>query len=201
MNVFEVTKTNKNCTTEEKHCAVVYLYRVKEFAIDKIAEVTEYAKSTIKNILRNEELLINKAKSLFDKVKTVFSGRTVDNGKEYYSLRGTIGSSKKNVDWNGFEEKAHEGFCAYVVELLDEAGNVIFTKVGYTANCLRRFVEHTGSYMGIWFCRVRQLFYFDSKYSALAGETRLRNLYKEKYPEDFLRNDRFTVYFDEAISL
>lgn len=200
MNVFEVTKTNKNCTTEEKHCAVVYLYRVKEFAIDKIAEVTEYAKSTIKNILRNEELLINKAKSLFDKVKTVFSGRTVDNGKDYCSCRCS-GSSKFNVDWNGLEEKAHGGFCAYVVELLNHAKEVIFTKVGYSANCVRRFAQETGSYIGIAFVRVRQIHFFASETAARNGEDTLRDCYKKKYPNDFLRNDRFTVYYDPQISL
>lgn len=154
--------------THIRHMQVVYLHEIVHEANNKIAEITNYAISTVRNYAKKFMYLLKEAKDFF-----------------YYAC-GTCSIHDKFL----LEEN-----CAYVIELCDNENDPIFLKVGKTDNVKRRMLQLRKKYGLI--PNVKMIFPCEDAEDALIMESALRKSYKEQYPQSFVPNDRFQyVSFD-----
>lgn len=106
---------------ETRNAAIVYLYNVREYTVESLAELTTLAKSTIKNYLRKFANLLDWAKEIFVKGKNIISEKqeefwcyidqiTLSDGTQWCKIGQTTQTPEKRASgfsWviNGKKEK------------------------------------------------------------------------------------------------
>jgi hypothetical protein len=169
----------KQNNIDVKHAQVIYLDKVMNKPIDEIAEITDYAESTIKRYIKKFAHLLSWAKEIFTKTKQKLMGIS-------YEFLGRI-------EWE--VEKTYKP-CAYIIEYFDEKDNFLWLKVGKTSQPLQnRVYQHLNKdYKGIAYKAViKNYFECNNDDDALTMENMLRKYYKQQNNEkDFLPLDRFT---------
>ena len=118
-------------------------------------------------------------------------------------VRGRIFTGVNNIDWNGFAPI--EGNQFYLIDLLDDNGDLIWPKIGTTTRyTCERFKEHitpskqSTSYSehGISKIKVRGL-WDCGDIDPVEVESKVRSYLKRKYGEEnYIKNDRFAIPID-----
>ena len=151
-----------------KHFQVVFLALFEKVSAKKIAEITNYAVSTVKTYIR-------KFKSLLEEAKTIF-----------FSKPEVIVECKL---FNEAKEKC------YLFKFYDEQNKIIFSKIGTTTRKVKdRLKEEIKSYRksGINIYAVKICSVFDCKgLPAEGAESICRAEFIKKFPNTFKKNDRF----------
>lgn len=101
--------------------------------------------------------------------------------------------NKIEINW-ACEDKSNNGIqSCYLVEFLDENKNIIFSKVGTTTRKVyQRMKEECRQYtkkFPIRYCKINRVYILNKPAEVL--ESAFRALYGNKYPDKYLRNDRF----------
>lgn len=175
----------KQTDTKVAHAQVIYLSEVLKMSFDKIAEITEYAISTIKIYTRKFANLLDYAKEIFEQKiikrrKSKYDSIIEDNGLDIYSTGREI---------------------CYLFEFYDDDKNLICSKVGTTTRAVKqRLAEELRSktYKGMGATKaIVHRVYNCGDLPAEGLESLIRSQYIKKYPHSFKKNDRFIgEYFD-----
>lgn len=140
-------------------------------AFDEIAQLFNLAVSTVKTI--------------FYKVRKMLGLTTPTATKEKRNFTGCVTSE--------IVTPAKGVPTAYVVDFVDERGNVVFMKVGKTTRFDLRMKEHLTRYTNIAKIIVRKVYTFATNEECEIMESLMRKYYKAKNNKaDFVRNDRFS---------
>lgn len=173
--------------TEIKHLQVAYLYHVVGEARRWIADITGYAVSTLSTMRTKALGWVDKAKELFEKGIEIVEQKVVmprtDRDFSYYD--------------DGNYQCCHTSKpCAYVISMLNEAGEQLWLKVGKAENAEKRFrneLKDQKTYPGLKHIVINALFPCENDDDALTMENTLRKFYKKLHGGvDYVRNDRFT---------
>ena len=157
------------------HKQVIYLYYVAKTNYQEIANLTDYALSTIDIYIRKFKHLLDCAKDLFTKEKPIKEKVTFEC--EYQEL----------------------GAYTYIIECYNKKFELEYLKVGMTNNLDRRFYE-IGRQSYAKYIKVKKVYSFYDIDAAGAMENILRLVYKDSYEENFVEKDRFKkVHFDKEI--
>lgn len=152
--------------TTTAHLQVVFLTRVLHFTYEVVSEITRYAISTIRTFYYRFKDCVEKAKQIF----------------QYNDC----------IIWDAAPtDKA----CGYVLEFWD-GNKLLFLKIGMTTNIQRRVKEHLRNYnknkrYEKLICKVKMVYETSSEENAIIIEAALREFYKEKYKNAYIRQDRF----------
>lgn len=177
--------TEKQTDVTVKRAQIVYLVHELKWAYDKVAELTGYAVSTVRNYAVKYFNLLDWAKEIFSRVSK------------------KVRKSKYNdmIDANGFDIDTVCGEICYLFEFYTKEKVFICSKVGTTTRTVReRLKEELGhdtyKKMGAEFAVVHRV-YKCGEIPAEGLESRIRAEYIKKYPKAFKKNDRFIgEYFD-----
>ena len=179
--------------TKVKHAQVIYLDKVLNKPIGEIAEITDYAESTVKGYIRKYEHLLEWAREIFSKVKNVIYNAFKGKRKTIFDDRIFIAD---NVDL--LDEKEQK---CYLISFYDCDNNLVCSKVGTTTRTvIKRIKEELNSktYKNRGCEKVKINRVYDCKEVPAEGlESYFRALYIRDYPTKFNKNDRFfDVEFD-----
>lgn len=144
---------------------VLYLYKVRNICSAGVAMHTGYAKSTVRSYACKYSNLLDDAITFFEEeIEVAFSTAP-------------------------FEPN---GYCAYIIECLDEHDRIVFLKVGKTKDYGKREPALLDSYKKHGVRKIDAKFFFNvlDDDDALTMENTLRKHYKQMGCE-FIRNDRF----------
>lgn len=174
---------------------VVYLYR--DHDVDVVAEVTGYAKATVKNYNRKYSSELADAIAFFEKVEE----------EEISNRRKTVKTSDTRIQWgeteitwlNGTEEKDTDGGeKAYLFRFYETGKDVpVFSKIGTTTKtCLTRLKQEIRYYnspkAGFDIERVEVCEIWDcGELPAESYESFMRALLIRQFPNTWKKNDRF----------
>ena len=181
--------------TKVKHAQVIYLDKVLNKPIGEIAEITDYAESTVKGYIRKYEHLLEWAKEIFSKVKDVFYAWQGKRKSPTFDNRIFIA---KDLDLLDGEKKQK----CYLVSFYNDNDELICSKVGTTTE--KYMVDRIKSelrsdtYKKRDCTKVKIHRVYDCKEVPAEGlESYFRALYIRDYPTKFNKNDRFfDVEFD-----
>lgn len=173
---------HEDLTTEQRRAQVVFLYEECNYRYQQIATVTRYAVSTVRNYVYNFFNLLDKARQWFAK-----------------RVRQHLPTYKSRID---SDIEMRKGNCAYVIDLLDKFGDLVYTKIGKTDNIERRTIDHLKNpkyqHDGVFSARIRELYYAENEDDALTIENELRKGYKTQC-KNFIRRDRFIMSGDNEV--
>lgn len=173
-----------------KHAQVIYLRKVLKIASAKIAEITGYAISTIRNYITKFSSLLDWAKEIFNELKEIVEEK-IEKVVEKKDLHcaDIVADCEINCPLP----------CAYIVEMFDAEGAQLWLKIGKAKDILARTRQHfkskTAGYSAVATIIIRRCFYCNNEDDALTMENALRKHYKEKEDCGFIRNDRFSGCF------
>ena len=182
----------KHNDTQVKHAQVIFLHEILKKPISFIADITEYAESTVKGYVKKYKNLLSWAQEIFTKVETTFIA--------YFSKRKTKYDNRvfvaDNVDL--LDEAAEK---CYLISFYDKNDNLVCSKVGTTTRTvIQRVKEELNSktYTSRGCEKVKINRVYDCKNIPAEGlESYLRAIYIRDFPEKFNKNDRFfDVEFD-----
>ena len=172
----------KQNDTNVCHAQVVYLYEVLHKTYSEIAEITNYAVSTIKGYVKKFADLLSWAKEIFE--ETIEKVRK-PRASKYDSV----------IETNGLDITSKNGEMCYLFRFYNAEGDLLCSKVGTTTRTIRkRLIEEltgkTYKRMGatnaivdrVWNC---------GDMPAEGLESLIRSEYIKKYPKSFKKNDRF----------
>lgn len=163
-NYYEEVKTRR--------MQIVYLDKIVKLARTKIAEITQLTISTVKTYCSRFKHLLTKAK------------RTFNDSKHHTNI-------DNRIIW---ETIPPEKPCGYVIEFYNK-NKLLWLKVGKTTRPLReRIKEHLIYYMKKYpdiRCVVKAIYTTETNEGAEVAESALRECYKKKHLESFIKNDRF----------
>ena len=183
----------KQYDTKVAHAQVIYLSKVLEKSNYEIAQITDYAESTVKNYIRKYADLLEWAKEIFSKVKERFVAYCSKRKSPTYDNRIFVA---ENVDLlDNVKEKC------YLISFYDKDNNLVCSKVGTTTReVIKRIKEElrskTYTSRGCETVKINRV--YDCKEVPAEGlESYFRALYIRNYPTKFNKNDRFFgVEFD-----
>ena len=162
-NYYEEVKTRR--------MQIVYLDKIVKLARTKIAEITRLAISTVKTYCNRFKYLLTKAK------------RTFSDNKHHTDI-------DNRIVW---EVVPPEKPCGYIIEFYNR-NKLLWLKVGKTTRPLReRIKEHLIYYMKKYpdiHCIVKAVYTTETNEGAEVAESALRECYKKKHLESFIKNDR-----------
>lgn len=169
----------KQTETKVRQAQVVYLSEVMHKTASEIADITEYAVSTVRTYIRKFADLLEYAKSIFEKVEA------------------KVRKSKYNnmINANGFDIDTRDGELCYLFEFYNEDDILLCSKVGTTTRTIRtrlreELASKTYKNMGATKAIVNRI-YNCGEYPAEGLESLIRSEYIKKYPKSFKKNDRF----------
>lgn len=174
--------------TQTKRAQVVFLTYVKEETADFIAELTGYAKSTVKQYAKKFVDLLEVAKEMFK-----HSRKTADQKHTMPTENTVIQTTKGEIEFHADSNYPAGTQIFYLIRAFDSTGKRLFSKVGTTSRTVKqRMTEHLRDYkkLGvvkivvdkIWNCGCLPAEGFESWFRAV---------YISKFTEAFKKNDRF----------
>ena len=87
-------------------------------------------------------------------------------------------------------------FCAYVLELFDASGNLLWVKIGKANDLHTRCKQHLSckGYRkeGLAYIEVKEVYYAENEDDAMTIENELRKHYKARKDANFVPKDRFS---------
>lgn len=155
---------------------IIYLrYECKKTPCE-ISPYVDYAYSTIKTYFY-------KYRDLFNKSKEIFTSK-----KEFdWTTQGIM----NNLDFEPKNEKC------YFMKFYDEEGNLVFSKIGTTKGSIQARAERLKTSYKIKISKIEILACFSTGGIPAEGmESYCRSMLMLKYPEYFVKNDRFFIDID-----
>lgn len=169
----------KQTDLKVKRAQVVYLSKVLNKTYDEIAEISGYAKATVKSYVKKFIDLLDYAKSIFEEVKIHFRKSKYD----------------EKINDNNFEIRESGKELCYLFEFYNDDDVLLCSKVGTTKRSIRkRLIEElrskTYKNMGVTKAKINRV-YDCGSLPAEGLESLLRSEYIRRYPQSFKKNDRF----------
>lgn len=183
--------------TEVRRAQIVYLKEVLGMAWDKIAEITGYAVSTVKNYARKFADLLDYAKSIFGGAVEKVVNVVAKNRRSKYD---------EMIDnFTTCDIKLKDGLQkCYLFKFLDSNNELVYSKVGTTTDSVRnRLTTEIRDYRksGYDIARVEiDRVWYCGELPAEGLESLIRSEYIKQYPKAFKKNDRFiNTLFDLSL--
>lgn len=181
--------------TEVRRAQVIYLHNVLGWTCTQIQKVVKLAKSTITSYYSKYKNLLEKAKQWFGEVTTTMVTKAIELEEKIVDIPRKIRTNANII----FECDNVKGNVAYIIEHYNSNNNLLWLKVGKTNDTTRRFREHLRDYQKkgidvtkavikkLYPCGIEE----ESGNDALTMENILRKHYMQKYPNNYVKQDRF----------
>ena len=173
---------------QTRRAQIVFLTHVKHETVSFIAELTNYAESTVKQYAKKFENLLEKAKEMFK-----YSRKTADQKHTMPTENTVVETSKGEIEFHSDSNYPEGTQLFYLMRAFDSTGKRVFSKVGTTTQTVKqRMIQHLGDYKNLGVVRiVVDKIWNCGNLPAEGFESWFRAVYISKFATAFHKNDRF----------